>query len=241
MTNVLLKQSIPSLGRFILLSLLVHLAIIAISLIIAKLTFEPKTKIQFVTASVVQLGIKANKLPVKKIKNLNGSKSVPKKVTKKTKVEKKIKAKPKRTKKKSNRKRAVKKDNSDYLEALASIDGIEGEQTRIQTGSENGSAAGDLSSNKINKLQNYGQLLQQKIRQNYRLTNQNLGINLVAVVRIWINNNGKITQIKLVKNSKNILFDRQLLAAVKRSSPLPVPPPSLNSLLKQGIDIEFRP
>jgi TonB family protein len=67
-------------------------------------------------------------------------------------------------------------------------------------------------------------------------------ISLRAEVFIRISRAGDVMDAKLVRASGNGLFDAAVLAAVKRAAPLPPPPaPLVNEFQRQGVTMVFKP
>src|SRR5215813_13767974 len=64
--------------------------------------------------------------------------------------------------------------------------------------------------------------------------------NLRVVVRFNIKDNGEIVGLKLVQPSGNASYDESVLRAVKKSSPLPIPPEELRKDFSE-VELAFRP
>ena len=195
---------------------------------------------EFIQTDLVQLGYKPKSkrvLPTKKIHNPGGAKKVPKKIPKKVGKKKTVL----KVKKKEKSLLAIKEKENKMMEALASIGGSEGKQTRVATGDPLGSAIGTPSGKNLRTFEGYGALLKRKVRSNYRLTNRNNDSSLKALVRIWINSDGQLTKMTMVEPSGNKGFNLQLTRAIKRSAPFPPPPPEILAMLRDGIDIYFSP
>jgi TonB family protein len=64
---------------------------------------------------------------------------------------------------------------------------------------------------------------------------------LVAVVVIYVAQDGAILKHELEQESGNDAFDAALEAALQRASPLPAPPVFLRDQLREGVALRFRP
>lgn len=90
----------------------------------------------------------------------------------------------------------------------------------------------------------YLALVQRRVQDNYQVPatipeQERLYLN--AMVRIFIQKNGQISRHQLVRSSGNDVFDSAVQAGVARASPLPPPPEHLVDLLRNGVDLNFRP
>ena len=246
--------------KYIFISIAGHITVFLVFFLIGHIPglSKPKKEIRFINAQIIQLGYKPKDkrvMPVKKFRNPDGLKKVPDKIPKKVsskKVKKKLNisktSKSKKALKASKNKRvaALRHKESitrkkNFLDALESLDGIEGEQKRIQTGDRKGSNLGGLTGVQKKTLESYGALLRARIRSNYRLSGLNLDPEINAVIRVWISANGGLIKRELISSSGNLAFDRQLVTALKRSVPFPVPPSDILETLRQGVDLQFFP
>lgn len=62
-----------------------------------------------------------------------------------------------------------------------------------------------------------------------------------AVAQLIIDKRGRLIKFRLNHSSKVKMFDKTLIAAIKRANPFPPPAPALRKLLRtQGLEIAFR-
>lgn len=90
----------------------------------------------------------------------------------------------------------------------------------------------------------YLALVQRRVKDNYQVPAtipEQERMYLNAVVRIFIQKNGQISRHELIRSSGNGVFDSAVQAGVARASPLPPPPEHLVDLLREGVDLNFRP
>lgn len=85
----------------------------------------------------------------------------------------------------------------------------------------------------------YISLIAQKVKQNFNIFPWQKKRGLVGVVFLRVNKQGRLKERRIVHPSKDPLFDSALLQAVEDSAPLPIPDD--DSVIKEGITIEFRP
>ncbi len=85
----------------------------------------------------------------------------------------------------------------------------------------------------------YSALVAQKIREHFNIFPWQKKKGLAASVYIEINSMGRIREKRLMKVSRDPVFDAAVLQAVEESQPLPVPEDM--SLVSDGITLEFRP
>lgn len=85
----------------------------------------------------------------------------------------------------------------------------------------------------------YISLIAQKVKQNFNVYSWQKQRGLVSVVYVKVGSNGRLLEKRVVRSSKDPLFDSAVLQAVVDAQPLPVPDDA--SVLKEGITIEFRP
>jgi TonB family protein len=90
----------------------------------------------------------------------------------------------------------------------------------------------------------YLALIQRRIKDRYQVPAtipETERLHLNAVVRIYIERNGGIARSELVRSSGNGVYDSAVQAGVGRASPLPPPPEHLVAMLRDGVDLNFRP
>lgn len=66
-------------------------------------------------------------------------------------------------------------------------------------------------------------------------------VRLRAKVLIRLNSDGTIKDVDVKKSSGNNVFDETIVGAIKKSAPLPIPPPSVVDTVARGINVDFRP
>ena len=72
------------------------------------------------------------------------------------------------------------------------------------------------------------------LRSNWRLPSYLLEQDLRARVRVWVGTDGKVLKAEIYETSGNKEFDDRALAAVQKSSPLPVPPDLVKPSVLRG-------
>jgi len=85
----------------------------------------------------------------------------------------------------------------------------------------------------------YSALVAMKIRENFNIFPWQKKKGLATNVYIEITAQGRIKEKKLMKQSRDPVFDAAVLQAIEASQPLPVPEDM--SLVSDGIQLEFRP
>ncbi len=85
----------------------------------------------------------------------------------------------------------------------------------------------------------YISLIAQKVKANFNIYPWQKKRGLVGVVFLRVTPQGKLKERRIVRPSKDSLFDSALLQAVEDSAPYPVPED--DSVLREGITIEFHP
>ncbi|MFO0754382.1 MAG: cell envelope integrity protein TolA [Thermodesulfovibrionales bacterium] len=81
----------------------------------------------------------------------------------------------------------------------------------------------------------YSSLVANKIRQQW-VYPETLDRDLEAVISIRVAKDGSVTIDRLEKSSGNRLFDRSVMSAIAKASPLPAPPPGAEEM-----EVRFRP
>ncbi len=113
----------------------------------------------------------------------------------------------------------VKTDDSDYLEKA--IAGLE-KKAGPQTGTPGGKASGKSSSNVSLATRMYQVQVESQIKNHWvypdALGNQK---NIEAVVLLKVSKDGTVLNTKLVRRSKNSVFDESVLKAIEKAKPLP--------------------
>lgn len=171
----------------------------------------------------------------------------PKKIVKKIvekkiiKEEKKIQAKPKQVEKKVVKKSSIdiekeyQKEMQKYLEKTSSVGSKTNNQNNKSNTQGSGGGAGILKSPEF--FQYYG-LLERHIRSGWNW--HDLRQSYMAIVSFKINPDGRISGIYLVESSGNNLYDQSVLRAVKKASPVPIPPKNVYADFKK-VEMDFTP
>jgi len=110
-------------------------------------------------------------------------------------------------------------------------------------GNPEGSAFGDAEG-KVSLIQAYYGQLHDRIKAFYTvpsIISEAERRRLVAIVVIYVAQDGAILKHELEQESGNDAFDSALQAALQRASPLPTPPAFLRDQLKDGVALRFRP
>lgn len=110
-------------------------------------------------------------------------------------------------------------------------------------GNPEGSAYGEADG-KVNLLQAYYGKLHDRVKAFYMvpaIISEAERRRLVAVVVIYVGQDGAIIKHEFEQESGNDAFDSALEAALQRASPLPVPPAFLRDQLRDGVALRFRP
>lgn len=87
----------------------------------------------------------------------------------------------------------------------------------------------------------YFHALDERIRENWTVPDLALSDsrNLIVQIRITIEQDGRVTNVRMEKTSGNIYFDDSVLRAITKASPLPVPPEQLRGT-EDHYEIGFR-
>lgn len=95
------------------------------------------------------------------------------------------------------------------------------QQASTSTQTEAASAA--QAAKDLTLEQKYMGLIQQTIRSNW-INQFDPNVVLTATLKISLDSSGKVLSVSVSQSSGNPAFDRQAVLAVKKSSPLPIPP-----------------
>lgn len=194
-------------------------------------------------APVKKASLKKEKKVVKKVK------SVPKKIVQK-KVEKKeiVSLKKKEKKKKEVPKKLVKKEkrekktdvNKEYQDAMKEYLSIakKNETTALSTDKSNDAGNGGSGILKSPEFFEYFSLLERRIRNVWNWHDSR--VSYVATVSFRINSNGTVHSIRVIEGSGNRLYDQSVVRAVKKASPVPIPPRKVYADFKHII-MDFTP
>jgi len=141
-----------------------------------------------------------------------------KKLEQKKKLEKKKKEEARRARELAKKKAAEKK----HLEEMRrkAVEELRNEELESALASELNS---EVSARKTTTLVNrYAALISNKLQANF-ITPVGASKGSSALVNIHLNESGNVLSSKIVKSSGNIAYDQAVLAAVGKSSPLPLP------------------
>ncbi len=162
--------------------------------------------------------------------------------------------KAKAAKKEADEKTAVaeKKAKADKEKALKQMEREAAKEAALKglkdTGSQKGrkAIAGNLKSqgtamsgNVGTAKDRYAALVAMKIREHFNLYQWQKKKGLSTVVQIEITAQGRIKEKRLMKQSRDPVYDAAVMQAVEASQPLPVPDDM--SLVSDGITLEFKP
>jgi colicin import membrane protein len=86
----------------------------------------------------------------------------------------------------------------------------------------------------------YSNLIQRQVERNWLLPYGSLP-GLSCVLRITLTTEGKVLDVQLTRSSGDPSFDRSAIAAVRRASPLPVPPDPEVRAVFQSFNFKFTP
>ncbi len=115
--------------------------------------------------------------------------------------------------------------------ALKEIQSLALAGNKLQSGTRlTGTSSGEESS----AFGEYASKLPDHIRPYWRLPSYLMEQELRARIRVWLGNDGKVLKAEIYETSGNQEFDDKALAAVKQSSPLPIPPDLAKSSVLRG-------
>ncbi len=140
-----------------------------------------------------------------------------------------------KAKKEALKKAQQEADREAALKGLAK-DGKKGRQKLSGNKLSKGTA---MSGNIGTAKEAYTASVAQKIREHFNIFPWQKKKNLVTVVYIEINPNGRLKSKKLMKGSKDSVYDAAVLQAIEESQPLPIPEDM--SLVADGLTLEFKP
>ena len=89
---------------------------------------------------------------------------------------------------------------------------------------------------------NYVSTVTEKVKQNWNLPSWLTTAALRAVVKVYIDSQGRILRKQLVLSSKNETFDDRVMAAIDSAAPFPAPPEDLAARLSvYGFELDLSP
>ena len=122
------------------------------------------------------------------------------------------------------------------MKALKPKDGKKGREKLAG----NKAATGNAASGNIGTTQDaFNSLIQQHVKEHFNIYAWQQRKNLVAIIYIELNPDGRLKAKKIVKRSRDPVYDSAVLQAVEESQPYPIPPDP--AFVSQGINMEFRP
>ena len=186
-----------------------------------------------VTLSAVRVDMQAlPDLPAPKKKI--SKKKVAKKKPKVLKVKKKPKPKPKPKPKKETPKVDPKsKESGEDQKEKEEVKDQKIKGNQVSEGADEGSE--ELSSDQLQEINIYAAQVESLIKANWNLPKYLIELDLKSEVEIQINDQGEIIFKKLSESSGDEVFDAYVLKAVESAAPYPIPPSSIQRLLKGGI------
>lgn len=99
-----------------------------------------------------------------------------------------------------------------------------------------------ISENTSSEYSKYQTMIRSKIIREWVVPANKDAKDLRTSIKAMINSNGEVISAELQSSSGNKQFDQSALKAIKRASPLPIPPNSLaNEVYNEGLLVEFNP
>jgi TonB family protein len=242
------------LGPFLVVSLVVHAAVVGGILAVGYLDLPPPIDMNQkpITASLVRLGKprEPNLLPVKEEpvpppQKIEAAEKPPEPV----KTPDPVVAVPIPGVKPTPEPTQSQKQNGELSDAqrrkqLFGAFSKTAKQSKVQEleGQLDGNPFGDSATS---QGEQYWALISTQIRRNYDVSQtipEQERLHLIAQVVLFIGRSGDVLRAKLVKGSGNPMFDNAVMAASKKAGPFPPPPDHLrNTLQTNGVRLEFRP
>lgn len=132
------------------------------------------------------------------------------------------------------------REEAEREQAVKALADAQGKQPGRQKLGGNILSKGTATSGKIGTAkEQYTALVAQAVKANFNIYPWQRKKDLLAVVEIEIFPNGRVKRRRVIKASKDRLYDSAVLLAVDSAQPLPVPIDM--SVVEDGIKIEFRP
>ena len=232
----------PPLRRYLVISVIAHVVLIAGALLAHTLFGDPTIDLDQkpITAKLVRLGHKRDpKFLPRKDEPPPPSQEVkaPLPAPEPQKVAVAPKAAPTKAAKVDGQKKGVDRARQQLFGAFNKL-----QKEEDTDGDENGDPNGDSAEAEGEK---YWALLSTQVHRNYDVSqtiSDDERIRLKAQVALFIGRTGQVLKVRLVHSSGNALFDNAVLAAVKKASPFAPPPDKLRrSLESTGVVLEFTP
>ena len=236
-------------GPFLIVSLVVHAALVGAILAFGYLDLPPAIDLNQkpITASLVRLGkprdpnmVPVKEEPVPLPQKIEGAEKPP--APTKTPL-------PVPGVKPTSEPTQFQKQNGELSEAQRRKQ-LFGAFTKTAKQSKSQELEGQLDGNPFgdsatSQGEQYWGLISAQIRRNYDVSQtipEQERVNLRAQVILFIGRSGDVLRAKLVKGSGNPMFDNAVMAATKKAGPFPPPPDHLrNTLQTNGVRLEFRP
>lgn len=124
-------------------------------------------------------------------------------------------------KKQEQKKSSSSIQNKQVLQNLKAL-GLSSIKQAVDTNQKEDAGAAQASAN-LTLKEKYMGLIQQTIRSNW-INQFDPAANLTVVLKISLDKTGNVLSVTVSQSSGNAAFDRQAVLAVKKSSPLPLPP-----------------
>ena len=224
--------------KYLLISFLIHL-----SISLSFFNFIPlfKKDLRLDTAVRVDMldlpDLPSKKKVSKKRKVKKKPKPLPVKKKPTKKLEKKKKEEPKVAKKEEKSKdEEFQEEVAQEIEKNEELNETEDQKRKgnqISEGADEGS--NEISEEQLEEINIYASQVESLIRSSWNLPKYLIELDLEAQIEIKISDLGQITFIKLNQSSGNEVFDSHVLKAVESVAPYPIPPFSIQRLLKDGI------
>jgi colicin import membrane protein len=246
--SLFVKRPTP-LGRYLAISLLLHVAGVGAVLVLAPFLHGPTLNLDQkpITASLVRLGKpRDQKLlprkeeppqPTQEVKSAAPAPAEPPKPVASVPDVKPIEARP------QPKVSGQKQGESRKSALFGAFDKFKKPKPDEELeGQENGDPNGDAAKAEGDQ---YWALISAQIKRNYDVSqtiSEQERLHLKAQVALYIGRRGEVTRVSLVKTSGNDLFDAAVVGAVRKASPFSPPPDGLrDSLQKTGVVLEFYP
>ena len=222
-----------SFSFFLGLSLLIHVLSLGILAAANLQNFFVKHKIIPSTIKVDMVGLPEKELPQKPIAAVVPPPSKEKTPKKNPPPEKKPviqTQKPKKEKKSQTTEKNLQDISQENKEITKKDDLVKGNKV-----SQGADTEGDETQIQMEQLNSYIADIKTQIKLNWNLPKHLKIRYFYAQVEVKINNQGEFAEKRIVISSENELFDRLVLEALEKSSPVLPPPPSIKSLIGDGI------
>jgi TonB family protein len=132
-----------------------------------------------------------------------------------------------------------KKDNArnDVSDIIRDRLGEPDDEGRLDGDQEGTVLVGEI---KASYFQRVGNHIKKRLENSSTMTDEER-LRLRAELVLKVDADGAILDTRIQKSSGNTVYDNDVLAAAKRSSPLPAPPPQVRALARSGFALNFCP